>query len=213
MLLESNSQETRVFKESTAYLLTSAMESVISEGTGRGYQLDDMTVAGKTGTTNDYYDLNFVGYTPYYTAAIWVGYDLNTEVSAESRSIRQILWTNVMNRIHEELGLENQEFEQPSSVVSRRICSESGLLAGIGCDATTEYFEVSTRRPDAVQSIYRFWVPLFRLLPGDDDEEDSAADQGNTSDTDPDSGTGTDQGNDANTDGNNASGGTGGASG
>ena len=213
VLLESNSQETRVFKESTAYLLTSAMESVISEGTGQGYQLDDMTVAGKTGTTNDYYDLNFVGYTPYYTAAIWVGYDLNTEVSAESRSIRQILWTNVMNRIHEELGLENQEFEQPSSVVSRRICSESGLLAGIGCDATTEYFEVSTAPTRRCTEHIPILGPIISAITGDDDEEDSAADQGNTSDTDPDSGTGTDQGNDANTDGNNASGGTGGASG
>ena len=59
VLLENTPVETRVFKESTAYLLTSAMEDVVSEGTGTPFQLDNMTLAGKTGTTTSYMDLVF----------------------------------------------------------------------------------------------------------------------------------------------------------
>ena len=217
VLLESVPQETRVFKESTAYLLTSAMESVISDGTGQAYQLDDMTVAGKTGTTNDYYDLNFVGYTPYYTAAIWVGYDLNAEVASEYRSTRQILWTNVMNRIHEELQLEDQEFEQPSSVVRRTICMDSGLLAGIGCSNTrTEYFDISTVPDERCVEHIPILGPIISAINGDDDEDSSANQdntagtrEANTSDDENSNASGTGQGSDSGTNEGNASGGTG----
>ena len=58
VLLSNKPQGQRVFKESTAFLLTSAMEEVVSEGTGTGFQLEDMHVAGKTGTANDYRDLS-----------------------------------------------------------------------------------------------------------------------------------------------------------
>ncbi len=141
VLLENTPVETRVFKESTAYLLTSAMEDVVSEGTGTPFQLDNMTLAGKTGTTTSYMDLVFAGFTPYYTAAVWAGYDVNAELPAEARGYHQTLWRNVMNRIHE--GLEDKEFEQPSTVERVTICADSGLLAGTGCTRTAEYFDSS----------------------------------------------------------------------
>jgi penicillin-binding protein 1A len=173
VLLESTPQETRVFKESTAYLLTSAMESVISDGTGQAYQLDGMTTAGKTGTTNDYYDLNFVGYTPYYTAAVWAGYDLNAEVPEAYRNIRQVLWTKVMNRIHEELP--DKEFEQPSTVVQRKVCLDSGLLAGLGCSHTrTEYFDADTAPQKRCTEHIPILGPIISELTGGDDEEEQA---------------------------------------
>ena len=75
VLIEKNSAGRSVIKESTAWLLTSAMEDVVTQGTGTACQLDNMTVAGKTGTTDAYNDLWFVGYTPYYTCAVWSGYD------------------------------------------------------------------------------------------------------------------------------------------
>ena len=141
VLLENTPKETRVFKESTAFLLTSAMEDVVKEGTGVPFQLEGMTVAGKTGTTSSFMDLVFAGFTPHYTAAIWAGYDVNAELPPEDRSFHQRLWTNVMNRIHEDLP--DEEFEQPSTVERVTICSESGLLAGTGCSRTTEYFDLS----------------------------------------------------------------------
>ena len=142
VLLENTPVETRVFKESTSYLLTSAMEDVVTEGTGVPFQLDHMTLAGKTGTTTSYMDLVFAGFTPYYTAAVWAGYDVNAELPAEYRSFHQTLWKNVMNRIH--ANLQDQEFAQPSTVEQATICTESGLLAGNGCSRTTEYFDSAT---------------------------------------------------------------------
>ena len=140
VLLENTQMETRVFKESTSYLLTSAMKDVVTSGTGVPFRLNGMTVAGKTGTTNYYRDLVF-GFTPYYTAAIWAGCDVNVELPAEYRSFHQQLWTNVMNRIHE--GLPDVDFQAPSSVTEVTICAESGLLAGSGCPRAREYFETS----------------------------------------------------------------------
>ena len=87
VLLKNEDEGQKVFKESTAYLLTSAMEDVVSEGTGTGFQLENMHVAGKTGTANDYRDLTFVGYTPYYTAAIWAGYEDSQEIAGVLRNL------------------------------------------------------------------------------------------------------------------------------
>ena len=80
VLIENTAAERSVIKESTAFLLTSAMEDVVKQGTGTACQLDNMPVAGKTGTTEAYNDLWFVGYTPYYTCAVWSGYDNNEKL-------------------------------------------------------------------------------------------------------------------------------------
>ena len=143
VLLSNGTQEgSRVFSESTAYLLTSAMQSTVEEGSGTPFQLDTVTLAGKTGTTTSYNDLVFAGFTPYYTAAIWTGYDFHTGLPEEYRSYRQLLWTSVMNRIHE--GLPDRAFERPDTVKRVTVCADSGLLAGKGCRRTSEYFEAST---------------------------------------------------------------------
>ena len=90
VLIENTSVSRSVIKDSTAYLLTSAMEDVVKKGTGTACQLDNMTVAGKTGTTEDYNDLWFVGYTPYYTCAVWSGYDNNEKIPEDARNFHKI---------------------------------------------------------------------------------------------------------------------------
>ena len=117
------------------------MEDVVKAGTGVDFKLDNMTVAGKTGTTTSYKDLVFAGFTPYYTAAIWAGCDVNVELPEEYRNFHKTLWTNVMNRIH--ANLPNVSFKMPDTVKEVTICAESGLLAGIGCTRTKEYFDES----------------------------------------------------------------------
>ena len=94
VLIENSSVSRSVIKDSTAYLLTSAMEDVVKNGTGTACQLDNMTVAGKTGTTEDYNDLWFVGYTPYYTCAVWSGYDNNEKIPEDARNFHKNLWKN-----------------------------------------------------------------------------------------------------------------------
>ena len=140
VLIEKNSAGRSVIKESTAWLLTSAMEDVVNQGTGTACQLDDMTVAGKTGTTDAYNDLWFVGYTPYYTCAVWSGFDNNEKLPEDARDFHKNLWKKVMTRIHE--GLPDKEFDMPASVEKISICEETGLLPRAGCPVITEYFDI-----------------------------------------------------------------------
>ena len=141
VLIEKTSAGRSVIKESTAWLLTSAMEDVVKHGTGTACQLDNMTVAGKTGTTDDYNDLWFVGYSPYYTCAVWSGFDNNEKLPDDySREFHKNLWKKVMTRVHD--GLPDKDFEMPSTVEKISICADTGLLPRAGCDVITEYFDI-----------------------------------------------------------------------
>lgn len=144
VLLENEPETSQVFRESTAFLLTSALQSVVedSRGTGTALQLSNMPVAGKTGTTSATRDVWFAGFTPYYTCAVWAGYDTNEYLLDDCKNFHKTLWKKVMGRIHE--NLPAAEFEVPSNVEQATICASSGLLAGLGCSTRTEYFESST---------------------------------------------------------------------
>ncbi len=139
VLLDNTTPDTHeVIKDSTAFLLTSAMEDVINQGTGTAARLDGMHAAGKTGTTQDSTDLWLSAYTPYYTASVWGGYDSRKPMENMNQSWHSRLWKAIMDRVHE--GLNDKDFEIPSSVVQCTVCSETGLLAVSSCPSYTEYF-------------------------------------------------------------------------
>lgn len=152
ILLESTPITRQVMKESTSFLLTNAMEDVVTKGTGTSIKFPNISVpiAGKTGTTSDDKDLWFSGYTPYYTASIWSGFDSNR--SQSDKSYQKIIWRDIMERIHTEYDLESVPFTKPDSIVTAKICSKSGKLAVEGlCDQyvggstiKTEYFAKGT---------------------------------------------------------------------
>lgn len=144
VILENEPETKQVFRETTAYLLTSMMEDVVSDsaGTGNALQLSNMPVAGKTGTTSATRAVWFAGYTPYYTCAVWAGYDTNEILQDDCKSFHKTLWKKVMSQIHE--NLPYAEFEVPAGIQKATICADSGLLAGLGCRVATEYFETST---------------------------------------------------------------------
>ncbi len=139
VILENHQQTNRVFSSATSTLLTSAMEDVVQNGTGIDFQIPGMTLAGKTGTTNVYRDLVFAGFTPYYTGAIWAGYDVSAVLPENERNYYKVLWKNVMTRVHE--GLADKEFVMSDDVTTISICKDSGKLAGLGCDTITELFD------------------------------------------------------------------------
>jgi len=126
--------------ESTAYFLTEALQGVVDSGTGTRAKLSNMPTAGKTGTTTSYKDLWFVGYTPYYTAGIWFGYDNNLRIDKRTSNTKQqqYLWNNIMTQIH--ASLERKEFQMPDSIITKWICSTTGKLAGSNCNAVQGYF-------------------------------------------------------------------------
>jgi len=137
VLLENNGQNSKqVLRESTADLLTLAMEDVVTSGTGTQARLGSMPVAGKTGTTSDDKDVWFVGYTPYYSCAVWLGYDDPKPLSGEWKS-HITLWKNIMRRVHD--GLEVKDFEISSTLQRVSVCTQTGLLATSSCPARTEY--------------------------------------------------------------------------
>jgi penicillin-binding protein 1A len=152
VLLENKSNKEPVMKESTAWLLTNAMEDVVNIGTGRSLKLTsiNMPVAGKTGSTSDYNDLWFSGFSPYYTATVWSGFDNNR--SQSEKSYQRKIWKTIMEQIHTKLNLETKSFTKPDSIVSAKICTKSGKLAVEGvCDeylggntTKTEYFAKGT---------------------------------------------------------------------
>ena len=149
VVLDNTDPEPRtVVKDSTAALLTSAMRGVISDPEGTAYgkiDLGQMAAAGKTGTTTDYRDSWFVGFTPYVTCGIWAGYDNNAPLPDKDtyHTYSKTLWNSIMNRISQSQTIS--AFGMPSDVVSMSICSDSHMAAAPGCpNPYTEYFAKGT---------------------------------------------------------------------
>lgn len=136
----------QVMKDSTSWLLTSAMEDVIRTGTGGRLKFRQLSMAqaGKTGTSTGNRDLWFVGYTPYLTAGIWGGYDDNKK--QRSITYHKDLWRDIMGKLNQEFT--KSSFVKPDSITSAVICTKCGKLAidGIcniavgGSCAKKEYF-------------------------------------------------------------------------
>lgn len=150
ILIDNTPQTHGVLKSSTAWLLTNAMEDVVTKGTGTAVNFGNMAIAGKTGTTTKNRDALFAGFTPYYTCVVWGGYDDNTPQEGGTTSYPKKIWRAVMSRIHE--NLEYMDFTMPDDITTATVCKKSGKLVVSGlCDAdprgsmvTTEYFAEGT---------------------------------------------------------------------
>lgn len=146
VLIDNTQPESRqVIKETTAYLLTDAMVDVVTKGTGGSVNFGGMAIAGKTGTTTDYRDVWFSGFTPYYTATTWAGYDNNAKMkSSAEKALAKSLWRGIMSKIHADLA--NKSFDTPSGIVTATICSLSGKvpIPGLCSTLKTEYFADGT---------------------------------------------------------------------
>ena len=128
----------RVFEESTAYMLIDMLKDVVKTGTGKKAAIDGMTVAGKTGTNEDYSSVYFAGFTGYYTCSLWIGHDLYSEklVSGSTGGNSAApLWHEYMAAIHQ--GLPNKPIldASPAEIGLTRvsICRVSGKLASEAC--------------------------------------------------------------------------------
>ena len=132
VILENEIKSNVAMKSSTAALMNSILQDVVTRGTGSSAAFSGMTLAGKTGTTNDLRDRYFVGYSPYYVGACWVGYESNSRVSSGGVNPAAALWNKVMSQIH--AGLENKSFFSSSDLVQVAVCADSGMLATALCE-------------------------------------------------------------------------------
>ena len=144
LILEPNQETRRVMSEGNAYILTSILTAPVtgSQGTARPCAISGMDVAAKTGTTTAYCDYWLCGFTPYYAAATWFGYDHKEEIPGSGNWARTI-WAAVMTDIHEDL--ESASFKKPNNIVKAKICMDSGRAATDECTRTyTEEFVSGT---------------------------------------------------------------------
>lgn len=147
IVLEPVQEKTRVMSEANAYIEQTILRGPVGAGGTAPYaKVSGQDTGGKTGTTTDNKDRWFCGFTPYYTAATWYGYDIPEDLSTSYANVSNKaarIWVRIMDNIHK--GLESAEFEKPSNVVSATICLDSGKVATEACSRTyTEYFVKGT---------------------------------------------------------------------
>lgn len=127
-ILEPTQEKEIVFSKQNAYILKQLLiEPTKSGGTATACKISNMDTAAKTGTTNSKKDKWLCGFTPYYTAATWYGYDTPTAVPGGATSNANTIWKNVMAGIHK--NLKSAKFEKPDGIVTATVCQDSGLLA------------------------------------------------------------------------------------
>lgn len=146
VILEKKTESNVAMKSSTARTMNGLLKSVCDSGTGVAARFSgSYSIAGKTGTTDDDKDRWFVGYTPYYCASVWVGYDTPKTLSFYSSNPTIPLWRKVMEKIHSTKKLASKSFkytnipdvdiedEESDDSLNNKICSASGLKASPYC--------------------------------------------------------------------------------
>jgi len=145
-VFEPKQEQNRVMSEQNAYIEKNILtETVVGNGGTATYcAIKGMDVAAKTGTTNADYDRWLCGFTNYYTAACWFGYEHSKEVKGFGQNPAGQIWAAVMKEIHS--GLEGTRFQEPEGIVKQSVCRTSGKLPGAGCsDVYTELFTAETK--------------------------------------------------------------------
>ena len=145
IVLEAKQEKHKVFDKDVNYILQTILQEPVMGGSGTAKYcgIPRVDTAAKTGTTNDDFDRWLCGFTPYYTATAWYGYDDNEEVKYPGTNPAGLLWSGVMKKIHE--NVEPKVFTEPSGIIKATICRETGLCATETCtNVVTDKFITGT---------------------------------------------------------------------
>jgi penicillin-binding protein 1A len=135
IIKENIPQKKKLFKEETCYVLINMMEGVIKRGTGLNAQID-RPAAGKTGTTNDFVDAWFIGFTPDLVTAVYIGNDDRKPLKNKMTGgvVAAPVWAKFMKNALK--NNDKKDFLQPDKVINISVCKESGLLPTNSCPET-----------------------------------------------------------------------------
>ncbi len=132
IVYKNNNEKDQVYSEDAAWMMTDVLKGVFNEeyGTGSKLKLENGQIcAGKTGTTNSSKDVWFCGYTKYYTAVVWSGYDTPRAMpGASGASIPGVIWKDYMDKIHE--NLKPEDFTMPSTINLAKYDGAGNIIEG-----------------------------------------------------------------------------------
>lgn len=184
---ESNPVE--VFSEQTAYLMTDMLRTVITNGTGSKVRdtykkFNEIPIVGKTGSTQNYGDVWFMGYSPDVTLGVWVGYEkpIHTLVD-DQRKHAQAIWARIMNEVTDAKPefFPTKSFERPEGIVSKTVSAYSGKLPSSLTDRTvTDLFNekyVPTEIDDGIVKAKYITYRGANYIPRDETPEDMLKEQ------------------------------------
>lgn len=156
VVMQVEQEKRRVFTEPNAYVLQNLlMQPVVGyTGTAKNCAIEGIDVAAKTGTTDEDYDRWLCGFTPYYTATTWYGYDYNETVRYGVTNPAGLIWDAVITKLHE--GLEPATFKMPDGVATYEVCKSTGMIATPYCWSTyNELFWVDNLPGHCTRHPYR----------------------------------------------------------
>ncbi|MBN2364366.1 PBP1A family penicillin-binding protein [candidate division WOR-3 bacterium] len=165
IIFEYTPKPTRVISKTTAYLMQSAMRSVVRSGTATSAARNaglTRPSAGKTGTTDDYTNCWMVGYTPDISCGVWVGYDSLRTIfrSASGGLVAAPIWASFIVEASRILKIPSNDFIAPENIVSLTVCTESGKIASSNCENTySEIFIIGTE-PTEVCPLHRDYLGM-----------------------------------------------------
>ena len=150
VLLEGKSEQTEALNEGVAWIMTDVLKGVVSRGIAYNAAISDVQVGGKTGTTNDQYDIWFDGFTPNYAAALWIGTDQNVEMSSMS-SVAALLWGNIMDQIPR--AKEGKYKKMPDNVITKY-----GEYYTQGTETGLTSWSYAAEKKKAKEAAYKKWL-------------------------------------------------------
>ena len=133
LVIDNTQDSQQILSQKTVDYVNYCLDQAVAEGTGTMADIEGIDVCGKTGTTNSKNDRYFCGYTGYYTAAVWCGFEQPAEINlvGDTRHPAGVLWNKVMEPLHQ--GKKNIQLYDESKMVSVTICLESGGLVTSAC--------------------------------------------------------------------------------
>ncbi|MEE1013357.1 MAG: PBP1A family penicillin-binding protein [Clostridia bacterium] len=187
VILTAERDSWEAMKSSTAFIMSRMLNEVVTSGTGSGAGLSNgIFTAGKTGTTTENKDRWFVGFTPYYAAAVWYGYDIPEEITISSNPCVAV-FRSVMSQAHKNLT-EKRTIEKPSDVIQVSYCTYSGKRAGESCPSDYYYFS-KDNIPAYCGSAHEGLVKVEDEEDEEEDDETKTSGTGSTGSTGTSSGT------------------------